>query len=103
MIESPSGLRIVTTSTPNRQDRKVIVKSELPKMIPKVSSTQDSDNMMQKTPIVVRQQITGNSANVIVKSVTNKTMTPNTPPTRSVVLNNGQVLGKFVEIILNRF
>ncbi|XP_055307735.1 nucleosome-remodeling factor subunit NURF301 isoform X2 [Sitodiplosis mosellana] len=92
LIESPSGLRIVTTSTPNRPDRKIVVKSELPKMVSKVSSTQDSDNGMQKTPIDVRQQVTGNPANVIVKSITNKTTTSNTPPTRSVILNNGQVL-----------
>lgn len=94
LIESPSGLRIVTTSTPNRPDRKVAVKTELPKMVPKVSSsTQEGET--QKNPIIIRQQVAVNSTNVIVKSVTNKSVTSSTPAGRSVVLNNGQVLGMF--------
>lgn len=95
LIESPTGLRIVTTSTPNRPDRKIVVKSELPKMVSKVSSTQDGDNVAPKTPIVVRQQVGNSPANMIVKSVANKTVTSGTPQQRSVVLNSGQVLGKF--------
>lgn len=97
LIESPTGLRIVTTSTPNRPDRKVIVKSELPKSVPKISSTQDSESVAQKTPIVVRQHVSGNTPNVIMKTVANKTATTSsTPVSRSVVLNSGQVLGKFI-------
>lgn len=48
----------------------------------------------QKNSIVVRQQVSGGPANVIVKSVTNKSIT-NVPTSRSVVFNNGQVLGNF--------
>lgn len=99
MIESPTGLRIVTTSTPNRPDRKIIVKSELPKVISKVSSTQDADNATPKTPIVVRQQVGNSSANMIVKSVANKTVTQGTPQQRSVVINSGQVLGKHFNLV----
>lgn len=89
LIESPQGLRIVTTSTPNRTDRKVIVKSELPKMVSKVSSTSqdNSDATTIKTPIVVRQQTRGSPANVIVKSVPNKTVQQTTP--QRVILNSG--------------
>lgn len=95
LIESPTGLRIVTTSTPNRPDRKVIVKPELPKAIPKTLNTQEADSSAQKTPIVVRQQVGGNTPNVIMKTVANKTATSSTPVSRSVVLNSGhQVLGK---------
>lgn len=100
LIESPSGLRIVTTSAPNRSDRKVIAKSEIPKVIPKASgSTKEPDTGTQKAPIIIRQQVAGNPANVIVKSVTNKSIAPNNTATRSVVLNNGQVLGKFNQIL----
>lgn len=90
LIESPSGLRIVTTSTPNRPDRKVVVKpSEATKVVSK-----DGEGGTQKTPILMRQQVSGAAANVIVKSVA-KAGTPTIPTSRSVVLNNGQVLGKF--------
>lgn len=101
LIESPTGLRIVTTAAANRPDRKLIMKSELPKMVSKVSSTQhnDSDNAANttqpKTPVVVRQQVGGASANVILKSVASKPVASSTPQSRSVVLNSGhQVLGK---------
>lgn len=100
LIESPTGLRIVTTAAANRPDRKLIVKSDLPKMVSKVSSTQhnDSDNAtptQPKTPVVVRQQVGGTSTNMILKSVTSKPVAPSTPQSRSVVLNSGhQVLGK---------
>lgn len=100
LIESPTGLRIVTTSTPNRPDRKIIVKSELPKMVSKVSSTQDGDNSTTKTPIVVRQQVGSSQGNMIVKSVGNKTVTSATPQQRSVVLNSGQVLGMCYFVII---
>lgn len=100
LIESPTGLRIVTTSTPNRPDRKIVVKSDLPKMVSKVTNAQHNDSTdttpQQKTPIVVRQHIGNSSTNMIVKSIANKTSTPSTPQSRSVVLNSGQVLGKFV-------
>lgn len=96
LIESPTGLRIITTSTPNRPDRKVIVKSELPKTVSKVANAQEStESGQQKAPVVVRQQVGGNAPNVIVKTVANKTATSNTPVSRSVVLNSGQVLGEF--------
>lgn len=101
LIESPTGLRIVTTAAANRPDRKIVVKSELPKMVSKVSSTQqnDSDNAsaattQPKAPVVVRQQVDGTSANVILK-VASKPVASSTPQPRSVVLNSGhQVLGK---------
>lgn len=91
LIESPQGLRIVT-STPNRNtERKIIVKSELPKAISKVSNAaQDTDSPLTKAPIVVRQTARGALANVIVKSVTNKALTPGT--TQRVILNNAQGL-----------
>lgn len=63
-------------------------------MVSKVSSTQDGESVTPKTPIVVRQQVSGNQSNMIVKSVANKTVTSGTPQQRSVVLNSGQVLGK---------
>lgn len=100
LIESPTGLRIVTTAAANRPDRKLVVKSELPKMVSKVSSTQHNDsdnaaNTQPKTPIVVRQQVSGTPTNVILKSVASKPVTSSTAQSRSVVLNSGhQVLGK---------
>lgn len=99
LIESPTGLRIVTTAAANRPDRKMVVKSELPKMVAKVSSSQQNDSdaatTQPKTPVVVRQQVGGASANVILKSVASKPVASSTPQSRSVVLNSGhQVLGK---------
>lgn len=92
LIESPQGLRIVTTTTPNRSDRKVIVKSELPKVISKVPT--GGQDVAAKAPIVIRTPIQTQTqtrpANVIVKSVTNKTMAPATA--QRVILNNAQVV-----------
>lgn len=102
LIESPTGLRIVTTAAANRPDRKIVVKSEPPKMVSKVSSTQQNDadggaaaSTQSKAPVVVRQQVGGTAANVILKSVASKPAASSTPQSRSVVLNSGhQVLGK---------
>lgn len=93
LIESPQGLRIVT-STPNRnaERRQVLVKGEPPKPIAKAANdAQDTDSTPAKAPIVVRQVPRGAPANVIVKSVTNKSLTPAT--TQRVILNNAQGLG----------
>lgn len=90
LIESPQGLRIVTTTTPNRSDRKVIVKSELPKVISKVPTA--AQDVAPKAPILIRTptQTPTRPANVIVKSVTNKAMAPATA--QRVILNNAQVV-----------
>lgn len=101
LIESPSGLRIVTTSTSNRLERKVAIKSEPSRNITKIGTQEDG---AQKSSIVVRQQVSGGPTNVIVKSVTNKPIT-NVPTSRSVVFNNGQVLGTFfknVSLVVKR-
>lgn len=90
LIESPQGLRIVTTSTPNRPDRKVIQKSEVPgKLVTKIANaSQDGDASVTKSPIVMRQQT--RPGNLVVKSVTNKTVAPTAG--QRVILNNAQVV-----------
>lgn len=89
LIDSPQGLRIVT-ATPNRgNDQKMVVKQEAPKSVAKVTSSTDVDGQT-KAPMVVRQQIRGSPANVIVKTVqTNK---PPTSTPQRVILNSGQLL-----------
>lgn len=82
LIESPQGLRIVTTSTPNRP----VVKTESQKILSKVSST--TQDVEQKSPVVVRQHIRGNPANVIVKSVQSNKPTSTAPQ----ILNSGQIV-----------
>lgn len=62
-------------------------------MVAKVSSTQDNESGPQKTSIIVRQQVTGNPASVVLKSIPNKPLATPSTSSRSVVLNNGQVLG----------
>lgn len=88
LIESPQGLRIVT-SAPNRPDRKVIQKSDIPnKLVTKVvSAAQDGDASTTKPPILMRQP--ARPGNLVVKSVTNKTLTPGTG--QRVILNNAQM------------
>lgn len=93
LIESPQGLRIVTTSTPNRNaEQKYIMKSDnLPKVVSKVSNiSQDSDGQ-PKGSVVVRQHVRGAPANVIVKSVQSNKPTSSSAGQR-VVLNSGQIV-----------